>query len=93
MISSSVFLSLADIEAISYELEPFKISGELYIILSYLDVTVQVRYLRLESQISEEIMIGAGHTYVFTWKLLLLSFCGGMPLHSSLACHSVTEAE
>ena len=81
--------------AISFGFEAFNICGESYIILSYLDVTVQRRYLRLESQIAEEIMIGAGHTYVhvFTWKLLLLSFCDGMSLHSSLACHSVTGAE
>ena len=78
--------------AISFGFEAFNICGELYIILSYLDVTVQVRYLRLESQISGAIMIGAGHTYVFTWKLLLFSFCGEMSLDSSLACHPVTKA-
>ena len=77
MISSSVFLSVADIEAISYGFEAFNICGESYIILSYLDMTAQVaqvRYLRLESQISEEIMIGAGHTYLCIYLEALVTF-------------------
>lgn len=60
--------------AISFGFEAFNICGESYIILSYLDVTEQVRYLRLESQISEEIMIGAGHSYLCIYLEALVTF-------------------